>query len=147
AWMPECSHCSARMVSHRADRRLVCHHCGQTAKVPARCGDCGSMDVAPLGEGTQRVEAVLAARFPDARIARVDRDATRTKGSAQRLFDAAGRGEIDILVGTQMLSKGHDFPNLTLVGILNGDASMFSADFRAPERLFAQLVQVAGRAG
>jgi primosomal protein N' (replication factor Y) len=147
AWMPECAHCAARMVFHRADRRLVCHHCGQTAKVPTRCGECGSADLAPLGEGTQRVEAALAAHFPEARIARVDRDATRTKGSAQRLFDAAGRGEVDILVGTQMLAKGHDFPKLTLVGILNADASMFSADFRAPERLFAQLVQVAGRAG
>lgn len=147
AWVPECPHCSARMVFHRADRRLVCHHCGQTAKVPSRCGDCGSVDLAPLGEGTQRVEALLTARFPTARIARVDRDATRAKGSAERLFDAASRGEIDILVGTQMLAKGHDFPKLTLVGILNADASMFSADFRAPERLFAQLVQVAGRAG
>lgn len=147
AWVPECPHCSARMVFHRADRRLVCHHCGQVGKVPSRCGDCGSVDLAPLGEGTQRVESVLAERFPGARIARIDRDATRAKGVAQRLFDAAGRGDIDILVGTQMLAKGHDFPKLTLVGILNADASMFSADFRAPERLFAQLVQVAGRAG
>jgi primosomal protein N' (replication factor Y) len=147
AWVPECSQCAARMVFHRADRRLVCHHCGHTSRVPARCGECGSADLAPLGEGTQRVEAALAAQFPDARIVRIDRDATRAKGSAQRLFDAAGRGEVDILVGTQMLAKGHDFPNLTLVGILNADASMFSADFRAPERLFAQLVQVAGRAG
>lgn len=152
AWMPECGHCSARMVFHRGrspDRpgRLHCHHCGETRPVPTHCGECGSVDLAPLGRGTQRVEETLAALFPEARIARLDRDAARAKGVATRIFAEATAGEVDILVGTQMLSKGHDFPNLTLVGVLNADDAMFSADFRAPERLFAQLVQVAGRAG
>lgn len=155
AWMPECGHCSARMVFHRGrltgrtDRpgRLHCHHCGETRPVPTHCGDCGSVDLAPLGRGTQRVEETLSALFPDARIARLDRDAARAKGVATRIFADAAAGNVDILVGTQMLSKGHDFPNLTLVGVLNADDAMFSADFRAPERLFAQLVQVAGRAG
>lgn len=152
AWMPECSHCSARMVFHRGrspDRpgRLHCHHCGETRPVPTHCGECGSVDLAPLGRGTQRVEETLTSLFPEARIARLDRDAARAKGAATRIFAAAAAGEVDILVGTQMLSKGHDFPNLTLVGVLNADDAMFSADFRAPERLFAQLVQVAGRAG
>ncbi|MDX2218914.1 MAG: primosomal protein N' [Burkholderiales bacterium] len=152
AWMPECGHCSARMVFHRGrspDRpgRLHCHHCGETRPVPTHCGECGSVELAPVGRGTQRVEETLTTLFPDARIARLDRDAARAKGVATRIFAAATAGEVDILVGTQMLSKGHDFPNLTLVGVLNADDAMFSADFRAPERLFAQLVQVAGRAG
>ncbi len=154
AWVPECSHCSARMVFHRSAQsttgrsgRLHCHHCGEIRAVPTHCGECGSVDIAPLGRGTQRVEETLTALLPGARIARMDRDAARAKGAAMRIFAAAGAGEVDILVGTQMLSKGHDFPNLTLVGVLNADDAMFSADFRAPERLFAQLVQVAGRAG
>ncbi|MBL8515340.1 MAG: primosomal protein N' [Betaproteobacteria bacterium] len=155
AWMPECGHCSARMVFHRGQSpnrpdhpgRLHCHHCGETRPVPTHCGDCGSVELAPLGRGTQRVEETLAGLFPAARVARLDRDAARAKGVATRIFAEAAAGDVDILVGTQMLSKGHDFPNLTLVGVLNADDAMFSADFRAPERLFAQLVQVAGRAG
>ena len=147
AWTPECRNCSARLVFHKGAARLRCHHCGYQARVPSVCAECGSVDLAPAGQGTQRIEAALAERFPSARIARVDRDSTRRRGSAERLFDSARAGDIDILVGTQMLSKGHDFPRLTLVGVLNADDALFSADFRAPERLFAQLVQVAGRAG
>lgn len=152
AWLPECGHCSARMVFHRGrspDRpgRLHCHHCGETRPVPTHCAECGNVELAPLGRGTQRIEETLSTLFPDARIARLDRDSTRAKGVATRIFAEAAAGEVDILVGTQMLSKGHDFPGLTLVGVLNADDAMFSADFRAAERLFAQLVQVAGRAG
>jgi len=147
AWMPECPHCAARLIFHKSDGRMRCHHCGYQSRVPPHCGSCGSAALVPAGQGTQRIESLIEQSFPGARIARVDRDSTRARGAAQRIFDTAHRGEIDILVGTQMLAKGHDFPNLTLVGVLNADAAMFSADFRAPERLFAQLVQVAGRAG
>jgi primosomal protein N' (replication factor Y) len=147
AWTPECPHCAARLIFHKSDARMRCHHCGHQARVPPHCGSCGSASLVPAGQGTQRIESLIEQTFPGVRIARVDRDSTRARGAAKRIFDAALRGEIDILVGTQMLAKGHDFPNLTLVGVLNADAAMFSADFRAPERLFAQLVQVAGRAG
>ncbi len=147
AWMPQCPHCSARLILHKREARLRCHHCGHQTRIPAHCTSCGSADLAPAGQGTQRIESLIAETFPGARIARVDRDSTRVRGSAEDIFNAARSGKLDILVGTQMLAKGHDFPNLTLVGILNADAAMFSADFRAPERLFAQLLQVAGRAG
>jgi len=147
AWMPECPHCAARLIYHKSDGRMRCHHCGHQSRIPPHCGSCGSAALVPAGQGTQRIESLIEQSFPGVRIARVDRDSTRARGAAQRIFDNAHRGEIDILVGTQMLAKGHDFPNLTLVGVLNSDAAMFSADFRAPERLFAQLVQVAGRAG
>ena len=147
AWMPECPHCAARLIFHKSDGRMRCHHCGYQSRIPPHCGSCGSAALVPAGQGTQRIESFIEQSFPGVRIARVDRDSTRARGAAQRIFDTARRGEIDILVGTQMLAKGHDFPNLTLVGVLNADAAMFSADFRAPERLFAQLVQVAGRAG
>src|SRR5450759_3685519 len=147
AWMPECPHCAAHLIFHKSDGRMRCHHCGHQSRIPPHCGSCGSAALVPAGQGTQRIESLIEQSFPRVRIARVDRDSTRARGAAQRIFDNAHRGEIDILVGTQMLAKGHDFPNLTLVGVLNSDAAMFSADFRAPERLFAQLVQVAGRAG
>jgi primosomal protein N' (replication factor Y) len=126
---------------------MKCHHCGFETRVPAACGGCGSAELVPAGQGTERIEAALRAALPDARIARVDRDSTRKRGAAERIFDAAAAGEIDLLVGTQMLAKGHDFPRLTLVGVINADGAMFSADFRAGERLAAQLMQVAGRAG
>jgi len=135
------------MVLHRPERRLRCHHCGLESPVPHHCPDCGNVDVAPLGRGTQRIEEALAARFPQARIARIDADSTRRKGSAQAMFDEVHAGEVDILVGTQMVAKGHDFQRVTLVGIVHPDAAMFSHDFRAAEHLFASLMQVAGRAG
>jgi len=146
-WMPECKRCSARMVFHRAAKRLKCHHCGAEARAPTLCGDCGSSDLHPAGQGSERIEDALTAAFPSLRIARVDRDSTRKRGSAERIFLAAEKGEIDILVGTQMLTKGHDFPKMTLVGVINADGAVFSADFRAAERMAQQLMQVAGRAG
>lgn len=146
-WMPDCTRCSARLVFHQRDRRLKCHHCGYQTRVPGTCRDCGSHELIPAGQGTERVEIALRAHLPDARIARVDRDSTRRRGSAEKIFDAAAAGELDVLVGTQMLSKGHDFPRITLVGVVNADGAMFSADFRAAERMVAQLMQVAGRAG
>jgi primosomal protein N' (replication factor Y) len=115
--------------------------------VPRACPECGNVDIAPLGRGTQRVEETLAALVPGARVLRIDADSTRRKGSAQTLFSNVHAGEVDILVGTQMIAKGHDFQRVSLVGVLNADAALFSHDFRAGERLFAQLMQVSGRAG
>ncbi|MFH1044946.1 MAG: primosomal protein N' [Pseudomonadota bacterium] len=146
-WVSGCTRCSSRMVLHLADNRLRCHHCGASTPIPRHCPSCGNADVHPFGRGTQRVEATLAARFPQARILRIDRDSTRSKGSFSRMLAEIQDGRADILVGTQILAKGHDFPNLTLVAVLNADSALYCADYRAPERLFAQLVQVAGRAG
>lgn len=149
-WVSGCKRCSAYLVLHRSSQGrhdLRCHHCGWFERVPTACPECGNQDLQPMGRGTQRLEEHLAELFPTARIARIDADSTRRKGSAQTLFSQMHAGEIDILVGTQMVAKGHDFQNLGFVGILNADAMLFSHDFRAPERLFAQLMQVAGRAG
>jgi len=146
-WVSNCSRCTAFMVLHKLDRRLRCHHCGLEHAIPKGCPTCGNVDIQPLGRGTQRVEEGLQQHFPGARILRIDADSTRRKGSAQAAFDSVHRGEVDILIGTQMVAKGHDFRNLTLVGILNPDTALFSHDYRASERLFAQLMQVAGRAG
>ena len=149
-WVSQCSRCTAFMVLHRAQpgrHRLHCHHCGLQHSVPRACPDCGDQDLEPMGRGTQRLEEYLAELFPEARIARIDADSTRRKGAAEALFAKVHAGEVDILVGTQMVAKGHDFANLGLVGVLNADAMLFSQDFRAPERLFAQLMQVSGRAG
>jgi primosomal protein N' (replication factor Y) len=147
AWHSTCRRCSANLVLHRPKSELRCHHCGHREKVPGACPSCGSVDLAPIGEGTQRIEESLQAALPTARIARVDRDSTARRGSFLSLLKRFDEGAIDILVGTQMLAKGHDYPNLTLVGVLESDSALFSADFRAAERLFAQLTQVAGRAG
>lgn len=146
-WVSNCTRCTAFMVLHKLDRRLRCHHCGLEHAIPKSCPTCGNVDIQPLGRGTQRVEEGLHLHFPHARIARIDADSTRRKGSAEAAFEAVHRGEVDILIGTQMVAKGHDFRNLTLVGILNPDTALFSHDYRASERLFAQLMQVAGRAG
>jgi primosomal protein N' (replication factor Y) len=127
--------------------RLVCHHCGSDQRVPRACPECGNVDLAGLGRGTQRLEEGLQSLFPAARIGRLDRDVARRRGAAQSLLDAVHAGEVDLLVGTQMLAKGHDFRRLTLVVVVDADAGLFAADFRAPERLFATLMQVAGRAG
>lgn len=148
-WVTQCTRCTAYTVLHRGGGRhyLQCHHCGDQRRVPRACPDCGDPDLKPLGRGTQRIEEFLAEQFPQARVARIDADSTRLKGSAEKLFAKVHAGEVDILVGTQMVAKGHDFANLGLVGVLNADAMLFAQDFRAPERLFAQLMQVAGRAG
>jgi len=146
-WVSRCPHCTANLVLHLADKRLRCHHCSCEAAIPVVCPDCGNQDIQPFGRGTQRLEETLAERFPTARVLRVDRDAARTRAQWDALLDRIGRGDADILVGTQMMAKGHDFPKLTFVGVLNADSSLFAADFRAPERLFQQLMQVGGRAG
>lgn len=146
-WLSGCKHCAGKMVLHLNDKRLRCHHCGYQLHVPHACPSCGNADLHPVGSGTQRVESVLQERFPEARILRVDRDSTRNKRAWQTMREQIHANEVDILVGTQMLAKGHDFPALTLVGVLNPDSALYSSDFRAAEKLFAQLVQVAGRAG
>jgi primosomal protein N' (replication factor Y) (superfamily II helicase) len=146
-WKAMCPRCEARLVVHRDAGELRCHHCGHDEAIPAACPDCGNRDLLPLGFGTQRLEAALRARYPRARVLRVDRDTTQRRGSFARMRDAIAAGEVDILVGTQMLAKGHDFPRLTLVGVLGADNALYSADFRATERLFALLEQVSGRAG
>ncbi|KRB97111.1 primosomal protein N' [Duganella sp. Root198D2] len=146
-WVSECKRCTALMVLHKTDYRLRCHHCSLEMRIPRHCPTCGNIDLQPLGRGTQRIEESLQELFPQARVLRIDADSTRRKGSAQEAFDSVHRQEVDILVGTQMVAKGHDFKNLTLVGIMNPDSSLFSQDYRASERLFAQLMQVAGRAG
>ena len=146
-WLSGCKHCAGKMVLHLNDKRLRCHHCGYQLHVPHACPSCGNADLHPVGSGTQRVESVLQERFPDARILRVDRDSTRNKRAWQTMREQIHANEVDILVGTQMLAKGHDFPALTLVGVLNPDSALYSSDFRAAEKLFAQLAQVAGRAG
>ncbi|WP_019139921.1 primosomal protein N' [Noviherbaspirillum massiliense] len=146
-WVSSCSRCTAFMVLHKPDQRLRCHHCGLEQRIPRACPTCGNIDLQPLGRGTQRVEEGLQQIFPDARIMRIDADSTRRKGTAQAAFESVHRGEVDILIGTQMVAKGHDFRHLTLVGVLNPDTALFSQDYRASERLFAQLMQVSGRAG
>ena len=146
-WISDCGRCSVHAVFHQSDGRLHCHHCGWQALVPRACPSCGNVDLAPLGRGTQRVEEALKHWFPGARIARIDRDSTRKKGSAATLLDAVHAGQLDILVGTQMLAKGHDFRDVTLVCVVDADSALYSHDFRAAERLFSNLTQVAGRAG
>ena len=146
-WVAHCGRCDAHLTLHKQRRQMQCHHCGQTAPPPARCPDCGSDELATAGAGTQRLEARLAQRFPGVGIARIDRDSTRSKtGLHAQLADAAS-GRTPLLVGTQMLAKGHDFARLTLVAVVDGDQGLFGADFRAPERMAQTLLQVAGRAG
>jgi primosomal protein N' (replication factor Y) len=146
-WLSGCPHCSAWRVFHKHDRTLRCHHCGLAAPVPRRCPECGNPDIAPVGRGTERLEEQLASLLPGARIARIDADTTRRKGALEATLGAVHAGDVDILVGTQMVAKGHDFRRIGLVAAVNPDTSLFSSDFRAPERLFALLMQAAGRAG
>ena len=154
-WKSECPHCSAYRVFHKLDRTLRCHHCGFTQPVPRACPSCGNLDISPLGRGTEQLEEHLAelladVRRPDGqpiRIARIDADSTRLKGELERQLAQVHAGAVDVLVGTQMIAKGHDFRRVTLVAALNPDGALFSSDFRAPERLFSLLMQAAGRAG
>ncbi|MFD1892421.1 replication restart helicase PriA [Ottowia beijingensis] len=154
-WKSECPHCSAYRVFHKIDRTLRCHHCGFTQRVPRACPDCGNLDIGTLGRGTEQLEERLAELLagvarPDgqpARIARIDADSTRGKGRLEASLADVHAGAVDVLVGTQMIAKGHDFRRVTLVAAVNPDAALFSSDFRAPERLFALLMQAAGRAG
>ena len=146
-WSGSCTRCSAKLVLHLAQKQLKCHHCGHEQKIPRQCPSCGNADLQPVGQATQRLEQTLKTLLPNARIARVDRDSVRSKDALVELLNGFEMAKIDILVGTQMLAKGHDFPNLTLVGVLDTDSALYSPDFRAAERMFAQLMQVAGRAG
>ena len=146
-WVSNCRRCAAHRVVHSLDRTLRCHHCGDTSPIPRQCPDCGNADLRPLGRGTQRIEEALRKHFPAARILRVDRDVATTRKQWEALEAQIRSQDVDILVGTQMLAKGHDFPALTRVCVVGADAGLFAADWRAPERLFAQLMQVAGRAG
>ena len=146
-WKSGCPHCSAWRVFHKGERSLRCHHCGFTERVPRACPDCGNLDIAPIGRGTEKLEEQLAELLPGARIARLDADTARGKGELQRRLAEVHDGDVDVLVGTQMVTKGHDFRRITLVVALNPDTALFASDFRAPERLFALLMQAAGRAG
>lgn len=146
-WVSHCPRCDAHMTLYGNDRRLRCHHCGTEKPVPAYCPDCGSADLRPVGEGTERIEQALQQLFPEQRTVRIDRDSTRRKNAMDNLLAQVHSGEARILVGTQMLAKGHHFPDVTLVGILNVDQGLFSADFRATERMAQLITQVAGRAG
>ncbi len=154
-WKSECPHCSAYRVFHKIDRTLRCHHCGYTERVPRACPTCGNIDIAPVGRGTERLEEHLAELLANVkrpngsavRIARIDADSTRLKGALQQQLASVHEGEVDVLVGTQMIAKGHDFRHITLVAAINPDGALFSSDFRAPERLFSLLMQAGGRAG
>ena len=162
-WKSECAHCSAFRVFHKVDRTLRCHHCGFTERVPRACPACGNVDITPMGRGTEQIEEQLEALLADirrpnsiseafpqgepVRVARIDADTTRLKGSLQIQLAAVHDGDVDVLVGTQMIAKGHDFRRITLVAAVNPDGALFSSDFRAPERLFSLLLQAAGRAG
>ncbi|OGA40877.1 MAG: primosomal protein N' [Betaproteobacteria bacterium RIFCSPLOWO2_12_FULL_62_13] len=146
-WLSQCHRCSAQLVLHLHDHRLHCHHCGFHAPVPPGCLECGNQDLAPVGQGTQRIEVAVRRYFPQARILRIDRDSTRRRLAWPAMRSQIREREVDIVVGTQILAKGHHFPHLNLVGVVNADSLLYSTDFRAPERLFALLTQVAGRAG
>ena len=154
-WKSECSHCSAFRVFHKIDRTLRCHHCGFTERVPRACPACGNADIAPVGRGTEQLEEHLAELLVDVKrpngdpvkVMRIDADSTKLKGSLEAQLAGVHSGEVDVLVGTQMIAKGHDFRRITLVAAINPDGALFSSDFRAPERLFALLMQAGGRAG
>ena len=154
-WKSQCPHCSAHRVFHKIDRSLRCHHCGLTERVPRACPDCGNVDIQTVGRGTEQLEELLADKLakhlrPDGhalRVARLDADTTRNKGELTTQLAAMHNGEVDVLVGTQMVAKGHDFRGISLVAAINPDGALFASDFRAPERLFALLMQAAGRAG
>ncbi len=146
-WILDCPDCSAHMVFHIDEQKMRCHHCGRHAFVPRFCENCGNQDIFPQGFGTQRLEENLTKLFPNARILRIDRDSVKSRKEWLEKWQLIENNQADILVGTQMLSKGHDFQNLTLVGILGADVALFSGDFRSQERLFALLTQVSGRAG
>jgi len=146
-WKSACPHCSAWRVFHKLDRTLRCHHCAFTERVPRACPECGNLDIQPVGRGTEKLEEQVGALLPNARVARIDADTTRLKGTLEQQLAAVHAGEVDVLVGTQMVTKGHDFRRVTLVAAVDPDGALFTADFRAPERLFATLMQAAGRAG
>ncbi len=146
-WLSGCPHCAAKMVVHLRAKQLRCHHCGGTQPIPDRCPDCGNTHLDLLGAGTQKVEEELRQDFPEARILRLDRDTLSRQDAWRDTLASIQSGEVDILIGTQLLAKGHDFPNITLVAALGVDGALYASDFRSGERLFSQMVQVGGRAG
>ncbi len=151
-WLSQCPQCSAYLVLHKpgvitAKPVLSCHHCGLVKPVPRSCPSCGDVDLRPIGQGTQKIEDTIGLAWPAARVLRIDADSSRRGRGAEQMMQAIHAGEVDIIIGTQMIAKGHDYQNISLVGVLDADARLYSHDFRAPERLFAQLIQVAGRAG
>lgn len=146
-WISTCPRCSSKLTLHLRQKLLRCHHCGYDTTIPQHCPSCGNQDLRAIGQGTQRVETLLRETLPDARILRVDRDTVATKRQLTNFIDEVRNRRVDVLIGTQMLAKGHDFPSLTLVAVINADASLYSGDFRAEENLFSQLMQVSGRAG
>ena len=146
-WIGKCGRCDVPYTVHKLRNSLICHHCGTQHAVPANCPECHEGELVNIGYGTERLTEVLRERFPDARILRVDRDSTRRKGSMEKYLDSIRAGETDILVGTQMLAKGHHLPGITLVGIIDADRGLYSADFRASERMAQNIIQVSGRAG
>ncbi len=146
-WVSRCWHCDANMVIHAGERRLRCHHCGNDQNLPKHCPACETGELQPLGMGTERIEQTLQALFPDKRLIRLDKDTTQRKGSLENYLEQINNGAADIILGTQMLAKGHHFPEVTLVAILDVDSGLFSVDFHAGEKLAQMIVQVAGRAG
>ena len=146
-WVSRCLHCSGFTVFHKMDRSLICHHCGARYKVPERCPSCGNLELQAVGSGTQRIEEAIERLWPQARVLRIDRDSVRCKGQAEDAFTSIHARDVDIIVGTQMIAKGHDFQHVSLVVVVNADAQLVSPDIRAEERLFSTLMQVAGRAG
>jgi primosomal protein N' (replication factor Y) len=146
-WKSGCPHCSAWRVFHKGERILRCHHCGTSEPVPRACPECGNLDIEPMGRGTERLEEQVGALLPGARVLRIDADTTRAKGQLEAQLASVHAGDVDVLVGTQMVTKGHDFRRVTLVAAVNPDSALFAADFRAAERLFALLMQAGGRAG
>lgn len=146
-WVSRCVHCSGFTVYHKHDRAMICHHCGTRYPIMERCPSCGNPEIEPVGIGTERIEEAIEKEWPDARVLRIDRDSVRAKGEADKAFAAVHQQEVDIIVGTQMVAKGHDFQHVGLVVVLNADAQLTSPDIRAQERLFAVMMQVAGRAG
>ncbi|MGD8828774.1 MAG: primosomal protein N', partial [Gammaproteobacteria bacterium] len=146
-WVGECRRCDARLTFHQRRGRLCCHHCGAEQGVPRACPECGREDLRALGQGTERLESALQGRFPGMGVTRIDRDTVQRRGAMEQMLDRVHAGEARILIGTQMLAKGHDFPGVTLVGIVDADQGLFSPDFRATERMAQLIVQVSGRAG
>ena len=146
-WLSQCRHCDARMTLHLRRQRLICHHCGDDRAIDPACPVCGSVDLRPLGQGTERLETALRREFPTVGIARMDRDSTRRRGSLETLLTEIHNGDCRLLIGTQMLAKGHHFPDVTLVGIVDADQGLYGVDFRSSERMAQLILQVAGRAG
>ena len=147
SWIPSCNNCNLNMTYHKNKKLLICHHCGKVNKYSGKCINCKSKDIFSLGEGTEKIEEIIKNKFPDKNIIRIDSDSTKKKGQTEKIFNDIRNNKYDILIGTQMLSKGHNFPNVTLVVIMNIDQSLFSPRLKAIEQLAQQLIQVSGRAG